>query len=413
MTGGRIQLSAYGEHDKFLTGNPQITYFMSIYKRYTNFSIESIEQLFTGNIDYGQQIYCTPSIIGDLLSDITLQLKLPSLKKDEINNFYISWVNSIGNAIINYIDIEIGNQLIDRHYGQWLEIWHELILPDHKKKAYNKMVGKSNNFSCISFEEEITLYVPMCFWFCKNPGLSIPLISLQNHEVKFVLNLKKFEDLWVSSTGLFYKNYNQDDFPIITGSLICDYIFLDTDERKIFSKSKHEYLITQLQTEVQSLDTNLSNNIIQLNFNNPVKELIWVYQFANFLRSKPGGGKECFNFTNESITSINSPSDYIESTKLLIEGQDRIKHYESSYFNLLQQYNYHTNVALNKYINIYSFSLFPENNKPSGTINFSMIDNKNLVINLHEKLSDLFIYSYAINYNVLKINSGMATLEYF
>lgn len=416
MTGGNIELAARGVQDIYLTSNPQMTFFISVYKRHTNFSIESIEQPFIGDFDYGKQIYCIPNRVGDLLKDVKLKIVLPKLKRNTIDkNFKISWINSLGNAIINYIDIDIGGQLIDRQYGQWMEIWSELFLNNEKKKAYNKMINKDHKYNTVfeeNGEDEIILYIPLFFWFHKNPGLAIPLIALQHHEVRFILNLRKFDELFISSNGNFYTDLNKDDFKIISGTLICDYIFLDTKERKLFAKSEHQYLIEQVQLNVLSLDTNLSSNIIDLDFNHPVKELIWVTQFSKFLRAMPNGGKELFNFTNNSYLSNNKTKPIYKTLKIQFEGNDRIKNMDPKYFNLVQLYDYHTNIPLDKYINVFSFAFNPESHHPSGTCNFSKIDNPTLNIVLEDNLDDLFLYIYAINYNILKIKKGMAGLVY-
>ena len=416
MTGGNIELAAHGVQDIYLTSNPQMTFFISVYKRHTNFSIESIEQYFTGDFDYGKQIYCIPNRVGDLLKDVKLKIVLPKLKRNTNDeNFKISWVNSLGNAIINYIDLEIGNQLIDRQYGQWMEIWSELFLNVEKKRAYRRMINKDYKYNVVceeNGEDEIILYIPLFFWFQKNPGLAIPLIALQHHEVRFILNLRKFDELFISSTGSFYNDLNPDDFKIKSGSLICDYVFLDTKERKLFAKSEHQYLIEQVQLNVLALDTNLSSNIIDLDFNHPIKELIWITQFPKFLRGVPNGGKELFNFTNQSYLSNKKTKPIYKTAKIQLEGTDRVKSMDPKYFNLVQLYDYHTSNPLDKYINVFSFALHPELHQPTGTCNFSKIDNATLNLELKDNLDDLFIYIYAINYNILKIKKGMAGLVY-
>jgi len=184
MGGGFIQLAAYGAQDVYLTGNPQITFFVAVYKRYTNFAIENVEQYFTGQPDFGKRVYCEVERIGDLMGETFLVVELPSLcdyKKDDVY-----WVNSIGNALIKFIEIEIGGVVIDRHYGLWLHIWHELTLTGEKKVGYYKMIGRNTDDNQCYFDNQDSykLFIPLQFWFCRNSGLALPLIALQNHEVR-------------------------------------------------------------------------------------------------------------------------------------------------------------------------------------------------------------------------------------
>ena len=145
MPGGVLQLAAYGTQNIYLTGNPQITFFVSVYKRHTNFAIESIREYFIGGADFGKKVSCVVDRYGDLMSEVFLEVDLPrlSFEDNEKNNIYNSWTNSIGHALIKYVEIEIGGIVIDKHYGQWLEIWNELTIPEEKRNAYNQMIGKT------------------------------------------------------------------------------------------------------------------------------------------------------------------------------------------------------------------------------------------------------------------------------
>jgi hypothetical protein len=167
MPGGLLQLAAYGPQDVYLTGNPQITFFIAVYKRYTNFAIESIQQMFHGDANFGNTVYCDIDPNADLVHQIFLNIRLPNLNTEPQNNpdYTVSWVNGIGHAIIRHVDIEIGGQIIDRHFGQWLEIWSELTLTAEKEYAYNLMVGKELNFNTDSQPGPLNLYVPLQFWF--------------------------------------------------------------------------------------------------------------------------------------------------------------------------------------------------------------------------------------------------------
>jgi len=181
MGGGLMQLVAYGAQDVYLTGDPQITFFKVVYRRHTNFALESIEQTFTGSTDLGKSVSCVISRNGDLVSGVHLQVVLPRLVDDDH-----CYCPGVGHALIQSAEIEIGGQKIDKHYGEWLDIWDELTQSSEKADGYNAMVGK-----------ELTphtggeyLYIPLQFWFNRNPGLALPLIALQYHEVRFAIKFR-------------------------------------------------------------------------------------------------------------------------------------------------------------------------------------------------------------------------------
>jgi len=327
MGGGLMQLVAYGAQDVYLTGNPQITFWKVTYRRYTNFAIESIEQTFNGQADFGRRVTCVISRNGDLAYRTYLQITLPEINQYMGNttslalgaqSVYARWLDFPGEQIIAQVEVEIGGQRIDRQYGDWMHIWNQLTMTAEQERAYFKMVGNTTQMTFItdpSFSDvdgpcdslaprqvcaprnalpETTLYVPFQFWFNNNPGLALPLIALQYHEVKINLDLRPIDEcLWavttlscnnqgaspatqlpIGSTVAATIAYNQS---LVAASLYVDYVFLDTDERRRFAQNPHEYLITQLQfTGDESVGS--SSNKIKLNFNHPVKELIWVVQ---------------------------------------------------------------------------------------------------------------------------------------
>ena len=340
MGGGLMQLVAYGAQDVYLTGNPKITFWKVTYRRYTNFAIESIEQTFNGQADFGRRVQCTISRNGDLAYRTYLQVTLPEINQlmgvasfstGTGSGVYARWLDYPGEQLIAQVEVEIGGQRIDRQYGDWMHIWNQLTMTSEQERGYFKMVGNTTQLTFItdpSFAEvdgpcdssaprqvcaprnalpETTLYVPLQFWFCTNPGLALPLIALQFHEVKINLDFRPIDEcLWAvttlscnsgatantvgalnpASSGYAANQYapgrpvpaaiayNQS---LVAASLYVDYVFLDTDERRRFAQNPHEYLITQLQfTGDESVGS--SSNKIKLNFSHPVRELIWVVQ---------------------------------------------------------------------------------------------------------------------------------------
>ena len=378
MGGGLMQLVAYGAQDIYLTGNPQITFFKVVYRRHTNFSMEAIEQTFNGAADFGKRVTCTVSRNGDLMHKVYLQVTVPAC--------VTGYVPNLGQALIKFAEVEIGGQRIDKHYGDWMHIWNELSQEAGKKEGYGLMTGAGSKDAGISAETD--LYIPLEFWFCRNPGLALPLIALQYHEVKINIEFSALSEL-TSTAGL----------SLSAASLYVDYIYLDTDERRRFAQVSHEYLIEQVQFTGDESVSSVSNKI-KLNFNHPCKELVWVVQ-------RDASGVEKFDYTDAS--GLNP----VLIAKLQLNGHDRFSERMGRYFNLVQPYQHHTNVP-KPGINVYSFGLKPEEHQPSGTCNMSRIDNATLQLTLTSETvgADAKVRVYATNYNVLRIMSGMGGLAY-
>jgi hypothetical protein len=409
MGGGLMQLVAYGAQDVYLTGNPQITFFKVVYRRHTNFSMESIEQTLNGSVGYGNKVTCTISRNGDLVTKLVLEATISASEEQNVVG------PNPGSAIINEVELEIGGQRIDKHYGHWMETWAELtqVNPSghsgfvrngaaatinagtqfQNTAGYGGVVGNTNN-TMVSLQ---VLYIPFQFFFCRNPGLALPLIALQYHEVKINLTFG-------AAVGVM----EAAGTPALAAKLFADYIYLDTDERRRFAQVSHEYLIEQLQYQLES-----ANATKNLNFNHPVKELIWT------------------GATTATATALVGPStpEALESgnTYLLkLNGHDRFSARDITYFTRCQVGQHHsgyggisiptqgtcntaTSVRAEDSIAVYSFALKPEEHQPSGTCNFSRIDNAQLI---SAGGTAEILNIYAINYNVLRIMSGMGGLAY-
>jgi hypothetical protein len=428
MTGGLLQLAAYGAQDVYLTGNPQITFFIGVYRRYSNFAIQNIPQYFTGNADFGQKVYCIFDRIGDLINQVFLRIKLPELESYYHDDVEYYWVNSVGHALIKIIEVEIGGVVIDRQYGIWMEIWTELTTPLNKLNGLNEMIGRSDSAVNLNNNKDLDLYVPLRFWFCKNVGLSLPLIALQSQEVRINLTIRQYSELIISSDGNPIDPNIFDGIQIDYMSLETDYIFLEDAERRIFAKNNHQYLIEQVQVYATGLTSNGLrqnpvnpnemtripdlNQTIPLTFNQPVKELIWVIQNKNVLSPYPYGGNEWFNFSTAPYKNgIRQGKDTIKKGKLIFEGQDLFDDKTALYFRNVIPYERHTRIP-NNFIYVYSFAFNPEDFQPSGTCNFSRIDSQVLYLEISDELIDPIITIFALNYNILNIAGGMAGIEY-
>jgi hypothetical protein len=405
-----MQLVAYGAQDIYLTGNPQITFFKVVYRRHTNFAMEAIENTYTGQADLGRRFTVTIARNGDLLGRIYLEtdvdVDFSGSSTSDVPDTPSSNFNRLGHKMIDYVEVEIGGQLIDKHYGIWMDIWCQLT---HSAEQWEKLLRLVNGSLDTSTPGVQKLYVPLQFWFCRNPGLYLPLIALQYHEVKLNIQLHN-EDKTGVPTGTTIQH-------IRSMKVYCDYVFLDTDERRRFAQVSHEYLIEQVQynnaVSLGASQTSTSNKIETLRFNHPCKELVWVVQSS---------AEDSYNFANASTLATQNP-DWVKSAVLQLNNQDRFKRRDGTYFRCVQPYQHHTGAFQQNpqtetgFIYVYSFAIKPEDHQPSGTCNFSRIDNTVLALDVNQQNPELtgdsfLLKVYAVNYNVLRIMSGMGGLAY-
>ena len=436
MGGGLMQLVAYGAQDIYLTGNPQITFFKVVYRRHTNFAMEAVEQTMNGSAAYGGKAVATVSRNGDLVGRMYVEHAVTLGANDEVDV-----VNNYGHALLREVTCEIGGQEIDKQYGRWMQIWSDLTefnptsavaTPTNAENGlfgetgtlFQKMsgTGKGNDVLDISSVNAAgrtyRMFVPLQFWFNRNPGLALPLIALQYHEVKVTL---QFEDELKLTCHTAANGGGSSNTSGLEFKLYADYIYLDTDERRRFAQVSHEYLIEQVQTQDFTMATTVSA-AHNLTFNHPVKELVWQVSNSN----AEGNIGADHNAGDESTICCGMPmTDGTVSLKL--NGHERFATRNSKYFTRTQVWQHHTGnsgtVSADS-IGVYSFALKPEEHQPSGTCNFSRIDNAELVAKLTvangsdgevgHGSSDAAntLHVYAVNYNVLRVMSGMGGLAY-
>ena len=485
MPGGLMQLVAYGSQDLYLTGNPQMTYFKLVYRRHTNFATEYIrlpfETLPAFSTTQKARAKIKISRHADLVNDTYLVIDMPEIYGEPISGF--KWVDYLGFNLINYVTLTIGSTEIDKHYGQWLTIWNELILTDEKKKDLYKMINSPEytpyndsahewtNTDGINGDKKVLLlrkkrlYIPLMFWFCINPGLSIPLISLQYNEVFINFEFNSLNELFTvssfnlspgiyfSTTGnsilaqpepilleenLYQQTLNTAGYDVsnllfyfITSegtqnmlawvpnpNVEANYIYLDEDERRMFSKYTQEYLITQVQyRDYKGLKGGPNNLDVKLL--HPVKELIWTvsqndkeyfndhnnytyittrnrynghqYLNNNKIMFDTSANNNAYlhqsvnynNAVNSLITTVmqqdnNSITDetlnIFQYGKFVFNGKDRFREKDFSFFENLETKRHHTGRSKVEGIYTYSFAFDPEKDQPSGTCNFSRID---------------------------------------
>ena len=435
MGGGLLQLVAYGAQDVYLTGNPQITFFKVVYRRHTNFAIEAIQQTATGGSTFGSRASFQITRNGDLIHRVYFTCKI----KNTVSGKALALVPNFGQKLLKTIELEIGGQRIDKHYSEWLYIWNELSLPVGKREGYYSMIGANPYNVCTKLyvDKDYELYVPLEFWFCRNVGLALPLIALQYHEVKINIEFESSDKMVdVSSTNFTFdedikatsaNNNTSATFHntsalavaalgISDVNLWVDYIFLDTDERRRFAQLSHEYLIEQLQfTGSDTISSSSEDTLrtVRMNFNHPCKELIWTIKSTN--ASVYWNNFSTAKLNNSGADGIGN--DHLDSTnpvlnaKLMLNGNDRFTTRKGEYFSQVQPYQHHENTPdeFHKGINVYSFAIKPEEHQPSGTLNMSRIDTAVLSVSSHISGN---ISVYAVNYNVLRILSGMGGLAY-
>lgn len=406
LGGGLLQLVATGRQDIYLSGNPQTTFFKQVYRRYTNFSVESCRIDFDGSTDFGKLIVATIPRKGDLLNTLILEVSLPMISQSSPGVIDTSWVNGIGHAMIDYISLEIGGKEIDRQYGEFLHIMAELQVDVSKRTGFNNMVGYQEAFTQEAQPGPLKLYIPLRFWFCNNIGLSLPLLALQAHPVRVYVKLRPLQELFYRDASVI--DCNQVVSPVVNPTNFVmwgDYIHLDTDERRRFTSSKHEYLIEQCQIQKKtSINAAASLLNITLDFNNPLKELIWVVQQDRVLQSN-----EWFNYTNRLLIEQHvTLDDQITNAILRIDGYDRFEVRDAGYFRLVQPYQHHTRIP-DDYIYNYCFSLTPEASQPMGSMNASRIDTIILSMNMNPGIIryNAGVTVYATNYNVFRIAAGL------
>lgn len=478
MSGGLIELVAYGAQDVYLTGNPHITFFKVTYQRHTNFAQECVEQTFSGTVAPGQRCTCIVSRSGDLVGPMHLEVALPALSasvtlasfsyvkvtengqlasatfvstgQPPVNYVWVPWV---GYRLIQSVQLEIGGQRIDKHYSRYFYMWHELSTSANKDAGLKDMVGGHDfGASDISILNNAlvkkTLFVPLIFWFNTHPGLALPLIALQYHEVKLIFEFAPLTDLItiigsVATDGLIVPTSFSGLLPPTSATVIAaaggtsaptlgirlfaDYYFLDTEERRRFAQLSHEYLIKQVQEVTPTQVAYSAGGTVNVSYrglNHPVIFNVWGLQNKAVTQTY----NDWINFTNSNPFDEGNGDDIMASHKLVLNGNDRYAQRDVGYFNLVQPYNHFPSIPP-KGINVFSYALQPAEHQPSGSLNFSRIDNSTNIMTFPTAPTDLrgktpgsadliptpanyeFV-GYAVNYNVLRIMSGMGGLAY-
>jgi hypothetical protein len=405
MAGGLMQLVAYGAQDVYLTGNPKVTFFQAVYKRHTNFAMENIEQTVNGTPGADGRVSVTVARNGDLVADMYVEMKAGAKAATGED----AW---IAERAVKDVELSIGGQRIDKHYQKWWRLYSELYLDESKKANYGKMTTSAHVGGKI--------FLPLIFFFNRNPGLALPLIALQYHEVRLDFDLSSdFKAAGVTDGSTF--------------KVWANYVYLDTEERRRFAQKGHEYLIEQVQHT--GTDTVSAGSEVQkrLSYNHPVKELVWcldngddslrtanahatvtsnilgVTAESNCLVSSSLAGVPLVAFKGANFSEDDNGT--LDTFKLVLNGQDRFKEQSGKYFNTVQPFVHHSGSPAPG-VYAYSFALKPEEHQPTGSCNFSRIDNAQVAIKAKTGIEETTLRMFATNYNVLRIQSGMGGLAF-
>lgn len=539
MPAGEVILVSYGEENISLSENPQITFFKIIYRRYTNFSIETIQTNFVYNTKFGKKYTVEISKIGDLLNKMWLVLELPEIPTiynydNQIDNkIKFKWTKKLAFAIIDYVEIEIGNQIISRQWGEWMNVLDELNW-NNFNGSLDEYIGNTPDLTTYQYLnnnfKSKTLYIPLFFWFCNNSGSSLPLLCLEYNNVRFNVQLNAFENCGIFSPSnyiylssyygngilgepivqfsnqgvawgefdsvdvgdydnvtmdiktyiLYYRKISDNQFistsnfisdlasifnnngfysyvifGLYSGSiyipvrsnesdpqsiyiqktyifnvpsnllfkntyLLCNYIYLDRDERKKFYQKKLQYTLEQVYFSNPKYLSNL-NNKIYVESINPCKYFVFMGQVKYF---KNENVNENFNYnlyffdTNlinnniQLLTQLNlNNKSVIKSMYFSLNSNPAIENNDMKYYSTLNPFLFFPMAKNSSNFGIESFSLYPNTFQPSGSCNLSYFNSFeiNSVFNVIDINYNQYLFKlYTVNYNFLIIANGVA-----
>jgi hypothetical protein len=414
-TGGQIQLLAEGNIENFfLNGNPNITAFKKIFKRHTRFAIDNVSLYFDGTPSFGQKVVCEIPKCGDLLGQLFLGINLPKIKYAD--GTPAEWVNSIGHALIQEVSIEIGEEQIDRHTGEWMEMWTQLTIPSGKLEAFNAMIGCADGLGETSYDISgklmgpMNLMVPLHFWFCGDTGMYLPICAIQHHRIRVVLTIRPLEQLYRRSnpTAPCPDPNPINPTNIVDLKLWADFIHLSVEERRRFVSTTHDYIIEQLQyTPPISISPNVSFVTVPLEFKHAVKEFFW-YIKPDRLVTEP------LNFSSLSAFETGIRKNIMASATLQLDGCELISERDANYFRIFKPFQAHTRTPINRYIYCFPLGLQPESNESDTTLNLSEIGSVNFLFNIDNSVVPERGFCttriYAKNFNVIRVVEGMVGL---
>lgn len=417
MTAGYLQMQINGNQDVKLTGNPQISFFKSVYKRHSRFSIQNIIQDVNGTPTFGGTISTQVNNSGDLLKSMYMEVILPELNKPNNLSWY-GYTNNIGCSIIETIELRINDQIVETIKGDWIDLHSKINNVDISKLTLDFESDYSiRNKNHIGIEKR-KIYIPLPFFFTKTSGVALPIIALNNSDITITITFKNLLEVIKVSDHRFINDISIKSNSKLECNIWGEYIYLDKKEQQYFTTNKLEYLIEQVQFNGNEIiNKNTLKKDVKLDFRHPVKELIWVITVDN------SNLDNILSVDHNNITKYTTIySDYKDTFKnvsLKLNSLNILSEFPAEYFRKIQPYYYH-NKLNNKHIYTYSFALNPNNYQPSGYLNFSEINDFMLIFNFENNLTKTtgcstngLIKVYCVNYNILQINSGQGSLLYY
>lgn len=421
---GRVQLLSSGPQDIFFTDNPDYTHFLEGFKKHTNFSSQYVDIKSDNSGDFGKTTrFTVPQNLGDLLNTVSLKVTLPRLPT--VNMCYIE---SVGHALIEYVDLIVGGKIIQRLSGDYLQIYSEHYVTQTKQNALERLIGKYplqtsgsrvstngliNRGSLGSVTDE-EFYIDLPFYFYKHPELAIPLCAITKQEVEVEFKIRNAQDLVINKTNGDYISLSQD-IEIKDFNLCADVIFLDCEERFLLQNTRKDYLITQIQQDIFNVDVGVNTGKFKLDFVNPVKELYFIIQRTGTTGDGTTAGNFVTPFDYDNTSAIQDGRyilyENLDYLTLSLDGQDIITKDTGSviFLKAIQAAIHHSKTQLIRRFYSYSFALQPEEWYPTGQVNFSLV--KEQIVNLSLTSCPNFSRQfrvYAESYNVLRVHEGIA-----
>lgn len=383
--------------DKYFTHNPQVSFFQpQKAKSYYPFARNTISAEFKETFDFGKTLTVELPYKGDLISRMFVEIDLPTLTP---NNTSASYVNNIGMAIFDWMEIEVAGQVIGKLYSEFAHLWNILTTKEDQRIGVNWMTRNFENFTTDSFTGG-KIFVPLYFWFNQKMTQAFPIGAITHNKVIIRFKTKPFSDLWVSDDDVApIGTYSVD-----SAKLLVDYYMVSKHEVKNFRQLPHHYLIHQIQQVSKAIPTNSSSYTLDLSeLTNPVTELIWVLQRADARTTK-----DWFNYTDVLSGTSDDP---LTNARIYYDGDERTELLSGKYFRTIEPYQRHT-IIPNDYIYTYLFSLIPENIvQPSGVVNMGKLHSASLYLELKSGLPEMYVTVYAVNYKQLVVEKGQAYLR--
>ena len=423
---GQVQLAASGPQEKYFTLNPDYSYFVESFKKHSNFSTQYVDIDPENQVNFGSKVqFKVPQNNGDLLKTISVKFTLPALSDNMI------YIESVGHALIEYVDLIIGGKVIQRITSDYLQIYSEHYMTQTKQKALEQLIGKYplrtsdrlvsqvvNNAGIIingtlGLGTEENFFVDIPFYFHEHPELAVPLCAINKQEVEVEFKLRNAQDIVIKVNG----NYETLDQGVtISDFQLCsELVYLDCAERVKIQNTSRDYLITQIQQNVFDVGVGVNEGSFKLDLVNPVKELYFVIQRQGTTGDGITQGNFVTPFDYDNLYAVIDDKlilyENLDYLTLTLDGQDIITQETGNviFLKAIQAAIHHSKTQLIRRFYSYSFALQPEEWYPTGQVNFSLI--KEQILNLNMTDSPDFarqIRVYAESYNILRVSEGIA-----